>query len=109
MNKLSVVKVNVEVLMGILSAFAMRDSKFIMMIQPYVLVRMYSIYDYCIPYILLCDVQLSDIDECVKSNGGCQHICKNNIGSYQCLCHNGYSLVADEYSCEGKIIILKFY
>ena len=46
----------------------------------------------------------SDIDECVKSNGGCQHVCKNSFGSYQCLCHSGYLLGADKHSCDGNYI-----
>ena len=47
-----------------------------------------------------------DIDECVKSNGGCQHVCKNGIGSYQCLCNGGHVLGADGHSCEGITISL---
>ena len=43
-----------------------------------------------------------DIDECVESNGECQHICKNEISTYQCLCHSGYLLGADKHSCEGN-------
>ena len=42
-----------------------------------------------------------DIDECVESNGGCQHDCSNNIGSYQCWCHSGYVLRTDQHGCEG--------
>ena len=45
----------------------------------------------------------SDIDECATSNGGCQHVCKNNDGSHQCLCNGGYTLGADKHSCEGKV------
>jgi len=37
----------------------------------------------------------------VKSNGGCQHICKNGLGSYQCFCRNGYSLGTDKHNCES--------
>ena len=29
-------------------------------------------------------------------------MCKNNNGSYQCLCYDGYTLGADEHSCEGN-------
>ena len=50
----------------------------------------------------------SDIDECTTSNGGCQHVCKNNNGSHQCLCNDGYMPGEDEYSCEGKVIDFKY-
>ena len=43
-----------------------------------------------------------DIDECVNSNGGCQHVCKNTVSSYQCFCHSGHLLRTDEHSCEGN-------
>ena len=33
-----------------------------------------------------------DINECAVNNGGCDHLCKNTIGSYTCSCHNGYRL-----------------
>ena len=32
-----------------------------------------------------------DIDECSVGNGGCQQICVNTVGSYDCQCHQGYS------------------
>jgi len=51
-------------------------------------------------YEVICG-NYSDVDECVKSNGGCQHVCKNEVGSYQCLCHSGHLLGTDEYNCEG--------
>ena len=44
-----------------------------------------------------------DIDECVNFNGGCEHVCKNSIGSYECFCYNGHLLEADEHGCKGKI------
>ena len=50
----------------------------------------------------------SDIDECTTSNGGCEHVCKNNNGSHQCLCYDGYTHGADEYSCEGKVNDFKY-
>jgi len=44
----------------------------------------------------------------VKSNGGCQHVCKNGVGSYQCLCHSGHLLRADEHNCEGIATELEY-
>ncbi|XP_068152674.1 protein tolkin [Drosophila tropicalis] len=48
-------------------------------------------------------VFFTDIDECAMNNGGCQHECRNTIGSYICLCHNGYSLHENGHDCkEGE-------
>ena len=42
----------------------------------------------------------TDLDECSTNNGGCQHICKNTIGSYKCYCQNGFVLHTDRHSCK---------
>ncbi|XP_070137463.1 protein tolkin isoform X1 [Drosophila bipectinata] len=48
-------------------------------------------------------VFFTDVDECAVNNGGCQHECRNTIGSYICLCHNGYSLHENGHDCkEGE-------
>uniref|UniRef100_A0A0A1XPB1 Metalloendopeptidase n=1 Tax=Zeugodacus cucurbitae TaxID=28588 RepID=A0A0A1XPB1_ZEUCU len=48
-------------------------------------------------------VFFTDIDECSTNNGGCQHECRNTIGSYMCFCHNGYSLHENGHDCkEGE-------
>ncbi|KAM8704027.1 hypothetical protein ACLKA7_008617 [Drosophila subpalustris] len=48
-------------------------------------------------------VFFTDIDECAVNNGGCQHECRNTIGSYMCFCHNGYSLHENGHDCkEGE-------
>lgn len=48
-------------------------------------------------------VFFTDIDECSINNGGCQHECRNTIGSYMCSCHNGYSLHENGHDCkEGE-------
>ncbi|XP_015588432.1 tolloid-like protein 2 isoform X3 [Cephus cinctus] len=41
-----------------------------------------------------------DMDECVNNNGGCQHECRNTIGSYQCSCHNGFTLHENGHDCK---------
>ncbi|XP_030376364.1 dorsal-ventral patterning protein tolloid [Scaptodrosophila lebanonensis] len=41
-----------------------------------------------------------DMDECKFKDHGCQHICINTLGSYQCGCHAGYELQANGKSCE---------
>jgi len=44
---------------------------------------------------------ISDRNECQKSNAGCEHICENTVGSFECNCLKGYKLKADKYGCEG--------
>ena len=43
---------------------------------------------------------ISDINECAVSNGGCQHQCHNTAGSYYCSCPTGFSLSEDEHFCK---------
>ena len=33
-----------------------------------------------------------DVDECFLNNGGCDHICTNNEGSYNCECRKGFNM-----------------
>ncbi|XP_066581573.1 protein tolkin [Prorops nasuta] len=42
----------------------------------------------------------TDMDECSNNNGGCQHECRNTIGSYQCSCHNGFTLHENGHDCK---------
>ncbi|XP_076019983.1 bone morphogenetic protein 1-like isoform X2 [Genypterus blacodes] len=42
----------------------------------------------------------SDIDECSKENGGCQHECVNTFGSYSCQCRSGFVLHDDKHDCK---------
>ena len=60
-----------------------------------------STYIYITYINKLCNTILTDIDECKTSNGGCDHICTNTNGSYQCSCHDGYSLAEDNSHCVG--------
>ena len=46
-----------------------------------------------------------DIDECKSLNGGCEHICTNNNGSFFCTCLAGYVLTNDSLSCAGMLTI----
>ncbi|EMP38306.1 DENN domain-containing protein 5A [Chelonia mydas] len=43
---------------------------------------------------------IMDIDECQASNGGCDHFCKNTVGSFDCSCKKGFKLLTDEKSCQ---------
>ncbi|XP_034090015.1 bone morphogenetic protein 1-like [Gymnodraco acuticeps] len=42
----------------------------------------------------------SDIDECSKENGGCQHECVNTFGSYSCQCRSGFMLHDNKHDCK---------
>ena len=50
------------------------------------------------------NVCISDINECFKEKGGCEHQCTNTIGGYECRCNQGYSLEQDGRSCKRKYI-----
>ena len=43
-----------------------------------------------------------DIDECITNNGGCEQLCTNTIGSFNCSCTDGYNLKSGKV-CDGKI------
>ena len=44
----------------------------------------------------------SDINECENNNGGCDQICLNSAGSYQCDCFEGYMHNKSTNECNGK-------
>ena len=41
----------------------------------------------------------SDINECSTLNGGCNQVCTNQVGSFQCECLRGYRLSPDQRTC----------
>ena len=45
----------------------------------------------------------ADIDECEILKGGCEHICTNRNGSFDCSCLPGYVLNNDSLSCTGML------
>ena len=45
---------------------------------------------------------LADFNECNLNNAGCEHICNNTGGSFNCECRKGFKLKADKRGCEGK-------
>lgn len=44
----------------------------------------------------------TDINECLVNNGGCDHSCRNTVGSFECGCRKGYKLLTDERTCQGE-------
>ena len=44
----------------------------------------------------------ADVNECADDNGGCEQMCHNILGSYECTCEMGYELNEDGRSCDGK-------
>ena len=46
---------------------------------------------------------LLDLNECIKSNGGCHSdaMCVNTAGSFRCVCDEGFD--GDGYTCKGKV------
>lgn len=44
-----------------------------------------------------------DINECSINNGGCQQMCVNTPGDYECLCHSNYKLHWNKKDCVGKV------
>uniref|UniRef100_A0A8B9J4N2 Matrilin 4 n=1 Tax=Astyanax mexicanus TaxID=7994 RepID=A0A8B9J4N2_ASTMX len=45
----------------------------------------------------------AEIDLCIESDHGCDHICESSPGSYQCLCLPGYTLNDDGKTCTGTL------
>ena len=43
-----------------------------------------------------------DINECSEGLGGCNQICVNTVGHYNCDCYSGFTLTNDSYSCQGQ-------
>ena len=46
---------------------------------------------------------VSDINECHERTSGCHQQCVNTNGSYVCACRTGYRLIADGYTCIGRL------
>ena len=46
---------------------------------------------------------LTDVDECLESNGGCDHNCTNLEGSFECSCLAGFALNVTDGGCSGEL------
>lgn len=43
-----------------------------------------------------------DIDECSRTSGICSNgVCENMMGTYQCVCDDGYQQTGQKSHCEG--------
>lgn len=51
----------------------------------------------------LCLIIVSEFDECVLIEHGCEHDCINTLGGFECSCKPGYELHSDGKHCEGKL------
>lgn len=62
-------------------------------------------YLYLVKYFF---VLLSDINECRYSRGGCDQLCNNFPGGYNCSCLQGYTLQSDKKSCQGTYTSVEY-
>lgn len=44
-----------------------------------------------------------DINECAQGNTGCEY-CQNTVGSFECICPDGFELAVDQKSCRYDCI-----
>ncbi|KAF4797680.1 epidermal growth factor-like protein 7 [Turdus rufiventris] len=44
-----------------------------------------------------------DVDECASQSHGCSQLCINTAGSFHCACQDGFSLAADDKSCQPLV------
>ena len=44
-----------------------------------------------------------DKDECASNNGGCQTVCTNTDGSFNCGCSTGYEVHPNGFACIGEL------
>ena len=54
-------------------------------------------------WILIVDINVSDLDECTLGVSGCAHLCTNTPGSFTCSCRSGYQINSDLLTCSGKL------
>ena len=50
-----------------------------------------------------------DTDECAENTDNCSQNCSDTLGSYQCVCYDGYTLDSDQHTCNGEHTIVDRY
>lgn len=50
-----------------------------------------------------------DVNECEIGNGGCEHTCENQPGSFVCRCPEGLQLASNGKTCIGKSKLRKWF
>lgn len=50
-------------------------------------------------------LSITDINECLSFNGGCEDQCTNTVGSYTCTCPTGFSLISHT-ACQGEVFAI---
>lgn len=61
-----------------------------------------TVNDFCSYCFRFCNTKLSDINEC-DSNPGCEQICNNLPGSFECACHPGLQIdTTNNKKCVGE-------
>ena len=48
-----------------------------------------------------------DVDECRTSENNCRYACKNIVGSFVCICPDGYEQIGLSDVCEGTNLLFK--
>ena len=48
-------------------------------------------------------VMITDVDECQSGQVRCQHLCRNTMGSFTCVCPPGSMLSSDKYTCISEL------
>ena len=99
--KLMIVSIHAITLMVVMCVIVMLDMYLILMDQP-ALVSVLS------NLLLVIIIIIIDDDECSRNNGGCEHLCNNTDGSYNCYCINGHVLDDDGLGCSGIIHSYKY-
>lgn len=56
-------------------------------------------FDTCGMFVNPLDKFLTDINECDEALHNCQHICTNDVGSFNCSCYTGFSFEDNTSKC----------
>lgn len=48
------------------------------------------------------DLVFSDVDECELNTDGCDNMCTNTVGSFECSCRSGFQLSPNGRTCLGR-------